>query len=87
MISIDKCKEILGENMPDSEVERLRDALYAVVGSILDNYLEEFARIDTCKSRSFTAVSVPQNKAQKDMALIAKNIVAENSPSREVMKL
>ena len=38
MISIERCREILGEaQMPDSEVEKLRDSLYAVVESILDN--------------------------------------------------
>jgi len=49
MISIDRCKEILGEDMPDSEVERLRESLYAMVESILDNYLKEFVNIDICK--------------------------------------
>jgi hypothetical protein len=40
MISIERCKEILGENMPDSEVERLREVLYTMVESIMDNYFE-----------------------------------------------
>mgnify|MGYP001575998394 CR=1 FL=1 len=39
MLSIERCKEILGENMPDSEVHKLREALYAMVESILDNQL------------------------------------------------
>lgn len=52
MISIERCKEILGENMPDSEVERLREALYAMVESIMDNYFEEFnGKIDICKKQ------------------------------------
>jgi hypothetical protein len=38
MVSIEKCKEILGEEIADPEVERLRDSLYAMVDSILDNY-------------------------------------------------
>lgn len=43
MISVDRCKEILGEpNMTDSEVMKLREALYSMVESILDNHLEEF---------------------------------------------
>jgi hypothetical protein len=43
MISIDRCREILSEpNMPDSEVLKLREALYSMVESILDNHLEEF---------------------------------------------
>ena len=39
MISTERCKEILGEaQMPDSEVEKLREALYTMVESILDSY-------------------------------------------------
>ena len=38
MLSIERCKEILGEEMSDSEVEQLREALYAVVESILDSH-------------------------------------------------
>jgi hypothetical protein len=42
MISIDRCKEILKEpNMQDSEVLKLREVLYSMVESILDNYLNE----------------------------------------------
>ena len=52
MISIEKCKEILGEKMTDSEVIQLREALYAMVESILDNYFEEFSgKIDICKKQ------------------------------------
>ena len=52
MISIERCKEILGEKMPDSEVEQLRESLYAMVESILDNYFEEFnGKIDVCKKQ------------------------------------
>ncbi len=43
MISIDRCKEILGGNMADSEVEKLRETLYSMIDSILDNYFEEFS--------------------------------------------
>lgn len=43
MISIERCKEILGENMSDSEVERLREALYSMVESIMDNYFNSYA--------------------------------------------
>lgn len=52
MISIERCKEILGEKMPNSEVERLREALYAMVESIMDNYFEEFnGKMDVCKKQ------------------------------------
>lgn len=52
MISIERCKEILGENMPDSEVSGLREALYTMVESIMDNYFEEFnGKIGICKKQ------------------------------------
>ena len=62
MISIERCKEILGEKMPDSEVERLRESLYAMVESIMDNYLNSYTeeqcnnsykdvKIDICKKQ------------------------------------
>lgn len=63
MISIDRCKEILGADMPDSEVERLREGLYAMVGSILDNYFEEFANIETCINPLSIAELVHQDKS------------------------
>lgn len=68
MISIEKCKEILGEDMSDSEVERLRDALYTMIESILDNYLlEEFAKIDTCKKQLSIAEYPLKNNELKVM--------------------
>ncbi len=82
MISIEKCKEILSEDMSDSEVERLRGSLYAMVESILDNYFEEFATIDTCKKQSFTVESPAQDKALRDTGLIPKSIAVENTPYR-----
>ena len=87
MVSIDRCKEILGEDMPDSEVVRLQEALYAMVESILDNYLEEFAKIDTCKKQSFTAELVQQGKVLKDTDLIAKSTVVENTRRKEAVRL
>ena len=42
MLSIESCKGILGEEMPDSEVLELREALYAMVESVMDNYFQEF---------------------------------------------
>ena len=82
MISIDRCKEILEEaDMPDSEVLRLRETLYAMVESILDNYFEEFANIDICKKQLSTVESLQSNKAPKDTVLIAKSIDVENTPN------
>ncbi len=86
MLSIERCKELLGEDMPDSEVERLRGALYAMVESILDTYFEEFATIDICKKPSSTVESVQQGKALRGMDLIAKSTAGVNTPNREVMK-
>lgn len=40
MLTIERCKEILGGNMSDSEVKECRDALYAMVESILDDHLD-----------------------------------------------
>ena len=74
MISIEKCREILGDNMTDLEVERLRESLYAMVDSILDNYFEEFATINLCKKQSSTVESPLQNKAPKGMDSTVKNI-------------
>lgn len=73
---------MLGEvEMPDSEASRLREALYAMVESILDNYFEEFATIDICKKQLSTAEYPLQDKALKDMDLIAKNIAVESMQS------
>lgn len=86
MLSIERCKEILGEDMPDHEVKKLRGALYAMVESILDNYFEEFARIDTCKNPLSTAEFPLSNKALKDTDWIAKSIDVENTPNNTVMR-
>ena len=67
MISVDRCKEILGEDITDSQVERLREALYAMVESILDNYFEEFVNINSCKKQSSIVGSLAQSKAQRVM--------------------
>ena len=87
MISIERCKKVLGENMLDSEVVKLRESLYAMVESILDNYLEEFVIINTCKKQLSIAELVPRDKALRDMDLIVKNIVVENMPDKEAVRL
>jgi hypothetical protein len=84
MIGIEKCKEILGENMSDSEVERLRESLYAMVDSILDNYFEELATLDICKKPSSTVESHLQSKAQRVTGSTVKNTVVENMRNKEV---
>lgn len=78
MISIERCKEILGEKMTDSEVAALRGSLYAMVESILDNYFEEFVIMNICKNQLSIAEFPASGKAQRDTDLIAKSIVVEN---------
>ena len=42
-LSVEKCREILGEDgklMSDKQIEDFRDAVYTVVDNVLDNYLE-----------------------------------------------
>ena len=67
MLSIERCREILGEEMQDSEVLRLRESLYAMVESILDNYFEEFnGKIDVCKKQSYIVEYLLPSKALRD---------------------
>ena len=41
MLSISECRELLGETeLTDSQVEQLRDALYATVENVLDDYYD-----------------------------------------------
>ena len=86
MISIEKCKGILGEDISDSEVERLRESLYAMVDSILDNYFEELVTLDICKKQSSIAESPLQNKAQKGMVSTVRSIDVENIQNRKAMR-
>lgn len=40
MLSVERCKEILGnKTISDSKVEKLREALYALVENIVDEYI------------------------------------------------
>jgi hypothetical protein len=86
MISIERCKEILGQNIPDAQVQKTRDALYAMVESILDNYFEEFATITPCKKQLYTVEYPQPDKAQKDTASIAKSTVVENMLHKRAMR-
>jgi hypothetical protein len=41
MLSIQECKIYLAEyNLPDEEIERIRNSLYLIIGKHLDSYLE-----------------------------------------------
>jgi hypothetical protein len=69
MISIERCKEILGNNLPDSEVERLRETLYALVENVLDEYIATSDSMKSvCKNQLSIAEYLPNGKKQKDMA-------------------
>lgn len=88
MISIERCKEILGDSrMPDSEVMKLREALYTSAESILDNYFKEFATIDICKKQSSTAEFLAPGKVPRVTASTARNIGAENTHNSEATRL
>jgi hypothetical protein len=40
MLSVERCKEILGnKTISDSQVEKLREVLYALVENIVDEYI------------------------------------------------
>ena len=66
MISINRCKEIIGVEMTDSEIIKLRDSLYAMVESVLDNYFEKFDNVTICKKQLYTAESPQLSKVLKD---------------------
>ena len=85
MISLERCTTILGDDISVSETEKLRDAIYAMVGSVLDNYFEELATLDICKKPSSTVESHLQSKAPRVTVSTAKNIVVENMQNKEVM--
>jgi len=66
MLSIESCKGILGEEMPDLEVLELREALYTLVESVMDNYFQEFDTIELCKKQLYIAESPQLSKVLKD---------------------
>ena len=87
MISIERCREILSEEMTDSEVLQLRESLYTSVDSILDNYFEKFANINLCKKPLSTVGSQVRDKAQRDTDSIVKSIDVENTPTVRATRL
>lgn len=40
MLSVEECKKYLGNNVPDERIEVVRDALYMLIGQVLDAYLD-----------------------------------------------
>jgi hypothetical protein len=72
MLSLERCRKILGsKTLSDTEIEKLRDAIYAVSENIIDEYILSCANIKnktTCK-RQLSTVEFPQNaKKMKDTA-------------------
>lgn len=50
MITIEKCREELGEiaiGMTDEQIKGIRDSLYAIAELALDNYMENFNSLNT----------------------------------------
>ena len=37
-LTVEECKQLLDKEVPDEQVEQLRDALYALVGQVLDKH-------------------------------------------------
>jgi hypothetical protein len=69
MVSIEKCKEILGSDISDSDIERLREALYTLVENVLDEYVSSSGGSMEliCKNQLSIVGSLQSVKKQKDM--------------------
>lgn len=70
MISVEKCKEYLGESpLTDEQIESLRSALYALVENIVDDYISSCANIEsTCKKQLSIVECLPNDREVKAMA-------------------
>jgi len=74
MLSTDECREHLGDiPLTDTQVERLRDALYALVENVLDDYIKKADTVEPCKKQLSTVEYPPSDKRQKATDLIAKS--------------
>ena len=67
MLSVEECKEHLGDvNLSDEQVEGFRDALYALVENLLDEYINNAVSITpTCKNLSSTVGFPPTDRKVK----------------------
>lgn len=46
MISVERCREILGnKTISDSQIEKIREALYALIENIVDEYVSSCAKM------------------------------------------
>ncbi len=75
MLSTEACREHLADlPLTDAQVERLRDALYALVENVLDDYIKKADTVEPCKKQLSTAEYPPSDKRPRDTDLIAKSI-------------
>lgn len=66
MISIEECKKYLGNDLDENQVKDLRDALYAFVECIVDDYINSCASIEpTCPKPSSTVEFQVSDKKMK----------------------
>ncbi|KKR24154.1 MAG: hypothetical protein UT56_C0024G0001, partial [Candidatus Levybacteria bacterium GW2011_GWB1_39_7] len=66
MLSTDECREHLADiPLTDAQVERLRDALYALVENVLDDYIKKADTVEPCKKQLSTAEYPLSDKRQK----------------------
>ena len=79
MLSTEACREHLADiPLTDAQVERLRDALYALVDNVLDDYIKKADTVEPCKKQLSTAECPPSDKRPRGTGLIAKNIAVAN---------
>ena len=78
MLSTEACREYLAEiPLTDTQVGRLRDALYALVENVLDDYIQSSDTVKTpCKNQSSIAECPPSDRKPRDTDSIAKSTVA-----------
>ena len=67
MLSVEVCREHLGNiDLSDEQVEEFRDALYALVDNLLDDYIESVITINSpCKKHLFTVESRAKDSLPK----------------------
>jgi hypothetical protein len=46
MLSIEKCNKILGKNLKEDEVNRIRDILYKFAEILLEDYIGKSNKVD-----------------------------------------
>ncbi len=62
MLSIERCKEILGnKTISDTEIEKLREALYAVVENVVDDYVYSCVNIQSTCKKQLSIAEFPQS--------------------------